>query len=432
MKKLILAILCISLSAGAFSQNYNAITLFIAQQKFDKAKAELDKLMLDEKGKENPKTYLFALQFYSEIYADSALQLQYPDAGDKAVEALHAYVAKDPTLKDLKEEGPRPIGIMYSTSFNIGRKEFMDSKWEESFNNFKIAEEMSAFANENGFSENKIKIDTTTILYTGYAAQNAGKADEAVQRYKKLADEKIGGKDYEEMYKFVLNYDTQKKNEADFKKYLAIAKELYPDEAATWSQFDVNYLGETSDLKEMMSKYQQDDAAGTLKAKDYIAYAEMFAQPDKDKVKDMDSLQQVNLSLMSADAYTKAFKQEQNGIYMFNAGVLTYNIFGILDQRFYDLRGESPVLKKRRDSVVVQQMIYADNSILYLEQAYTILKAKTDRTKNESNSLNRTVDYLANLFIWKRDKSKGINPKDYDKYDAKFQQYDAEHDKYKE
>ncbi|MEO7209711.1 MAG: hypothetical protein ABIY35_02105, partial [Chitinophagaceae bacterium] len=148
--------------------------------------------------------------------------------------------------------------------------------------------------------------------------------------------------------------------------------------------------------------------------------------------KDMDSLQQVNLSLMSADAYTKAFKQEQNGIYMFNAGVLTYNLFGVLDQRFYDLRGESPVLKKQRDSLVAQQRIYADKSIDYLEQAYTILKAKTDRSKNESNSLNRTVDYLANLFIWKRDKSKGINPKDYDKYDAKFKQYDAEHDKYKE
>lgn len=432
MKKLILAILCISLSAGAFSQNYNAITLYIAQQKFDQAKTELDKLMLDEKGKENPKTYLFALQLYSEIYADSTLHLQYPDAGDKAVEALHSYIEKDPTLKDLKEDGPRPIGIMYSSAFNNGRQDFMNSKWDESFHNFKIAEEMSAFANTNGFSENKIKIDTTTILYAGYAAQNAGKAEEAVQRYKKLADEKIGGKDYEEIYKFILNFYTQKKNETDFKKYLAIAKELYPDDAAIWSQFDVNYLGETADLKEMMNKYKTEDAAGTLKAKDYIAYAEMFAQPDKDKVKDMDSLQLVNLNLMSSDAYAKAFAQEQNGIYMFNAGVLTYNIFGVLDQRFYDARGESPVLKKQRDSIVVQQKMYADKSIDYLEQSYTILKAKTDRTKNESNSLNRAVDYLANLYIWKRDKSKGINPKDYDKFDAKFQLYDAEHDKYKE
>ena len=204
MKKIILAILCISFSAGAFSQNYNAIKLFIAQQKFEQAKTELDNLLINDKAKENPETYMYKLIVYSELYADSAWRIQYPDAGEKAIEALHEYVAKDPTLKDLKEEGPRPIGILYSAGFNNGRQYFMDSKWEESFKNFKIAEEMSAFANDNGFSENKIKIDTTTILYTGYAAQNAGKPEEAVLRYRKLADEKIGGKDYEEIYKFIL------------------------------------------------------------------------------------------------------------------------------------------------------------------------------------------------------------------------------------
>lgn len=432
MKKLILAILCISLSAGAFSQNYNALKLYIAQQKFEQAKTELDKLLLNDNAKEKAETYMYKLIVYSELYADSAWHLQYPDAGEKAIEGLQEYVAKDPSLKDLKEEGPRSIGILYSTGFNNGRQNFMDSKWDESFKNFKIAEEMSAFANENGFSENKIKLDTTTILYTGYAAQNAGKADEAVMRYKKLADDKVGGKDLEEIYKFILDYDTQKKDEPDFKKYLAIAKELYPDDAAMWSQFDVNYLGATANLKEMMAKFQQDDASGTLKAKDYIAYAEMFAQPDKDKLKEFDSTEQVNLSQMAATAYAKAFAQENNGIYMFNAGVLTYNLFGVLDQRFYDLRGESATLKKQRDSVLAEQKIFADRAIDYLEQSYTILKAKTDRTKIESNSLNRAVDYLANLYIWKRDKSKGVSSQDYDKYDAKFKQFDAEHDKYKE
>jgi len=33
--------------------------------------------------------------------------------------------------------------------------------------------------------------------------------------------------------------------------------------------------------------------------------------------------------------------------------------------------------------------------------------------------------------MWKRDKAKGVNPKNVDAFDAKFQQYDSEHDKYK-
>ncbi len=432
MKKLILTSLFISFFACAFSQNYNAIKLYLLQQKFDKAKVEMDKLMTEDKAKAKAETYLYKLQLYSELYADSTWRMQFPHAGDTALDALHTYVAKDPSLKDLKEEGVRPIGILYSTGFNVGRENFMNSKWNESFENFKIAEEASAFANENGFSENKIKIDTTTILYTGYAAQNAGKMEEAVKRYKMLADEKVGGADLEDIYKYILNYEIEQKNDGEFHKYLAIAKELYPNDGGLWSQFDINYLSATADLKDMLAKYKAADAAGTLQAKDYVAYAEMFAQPDKEKLNDLDSTTRVDLSITAADAYDKAFKMENNPLYLFNAGVLNYNIFGTLDQRYFDLRGESPTLKKQREEVQAQQMQYADKTIAYLEQAYTLFKAKTDRTKVESNSLNRMVDYLANLYIWKRDKSKGVNPADYDKYDAKYKQYDAEHDKYKE
>lgn len=432
MKKLILTFLLISFFTCAFSQNYNAIKLYLLQQKFDKAKVEMDKLLVDEKAKDKAETYLYKLQLYSELYADSTLRMQDPNAGNIALDALHEYVAKDPTLKDLREEGVRPIGILYSTGFNLGREYFMNSKWDESFDNFKIAEEASTFANENGFSENKIKIDTTTILYTGYAAQNAGKMDEAVKRYKILANEKIGGADLEDIYKYILNYEIQKKDEGEFKKYLVIAKELYPNDADIWSQFDINYLSTTLDLKDMLAKYKTEDAAGTLKAKDYLAYAETFAQPEKDKLDALDSTTRSVLTISAADAYEKAYKLDNNPLYLFNAGVLNYNIFGTLDQRFFDLRGDAPGLKKQRDEVLAQQMIYANKTIDYLEQAYTIFKAKTDRTKVESNSLNRMVDYLANLYIWKRDKSKGVNPQDYDKFDAKYKLYDAEHDKYKE
>jgi hypothetical protein len=77
------------------------------------------------------------------------------------------------------------------------------------------------------------------------------------------------------------------------------------------------------------------------------------------------------------------------------------------------------------------QQGYADKSIDWLEKSYTSLKAKDPREKNENNSLNRTVLMLSNLYAWKRDKSRGVNPKDYDAYDAKYKIYDAEVDKYK-
>ena len=66
-----------------------------------------------------------------------------------------------------------------------------------------------------------------------------------------------------------------------------------------------------------------------------------------------------------------------------------------------------------------------------LKKAYNTLKAKQDRSKSETISLNRTVDYLANINYWERDQTKvNGNSKDYDKYDALYKKYDAEHNTY--
>ena len=115
--------------------------------------------------------------------------------------------------------------------------------------------------------------------------------------------------------------------------------------------------------------------------------------------------------------------------------MLSYNLFNILEDKRYALRGESAALKAQRAEIAKQEQVYADSAILWLEKGYDVMKGKTNREKVEANSLNHTVDYLANLYMWKRDQTKGTNSatasKDYDKYDAKYQQYDAEHDKYK-
>ncbi|HRI20325.1 MAG TPA: hypothetical protein PLA68_05205, partial [Panacibacter sp.] len=294
-------------------------------------------------------------------------------------------------------------------------------------------QQVSEFIGKNGLNTNgKYTIDTTVVLYTAYAAQNAGKASEAATRYKALADWKIADKDFEDSYKFILDYDTKQKDEASFKKYLALAKAGFPEDAALWNQFEMAYMNSNSSLSDIVKKYKTEDAAGSLKEDDYISYAESFASPDKSQLSQLDSTQQSELKQTAANAFEKAFKFNNNGLYAFNAGVLYYSIFGGLDDRYYAYRGESADLKVKRDEVVKQQQEIGSKAIDWLEKAYSILKAKEVREKAESSSLNRSVDYLANLYLWKRDKSRGTNVKDYDALDLKYKQYDGEHDKYKQ
>ena len=437
MKKTFLFVLFAAFTVVAFAQDYNKVMLDYQLKKYDDAKNEIDKLSNDNKAKDKPETYLWKAAIYGQLYSDSTLAAKYPDAAQQSMDAFSIYQQKDPTLKLMKEgnTGSAVNGIawLYSTSFNNGKKYFTQSKWPEAFQEFSRATQLSEFINKNGFNSNKSLIDTFTTLYTGYAAQNMNKPDSAVLYYEKLADLKTGGPDLQPMYQYLLD-DLSKMNKPDqFTKYLAIAKELYPDKASTWSQLEMGNMSQNASLDQIMTKYQQ-DSANNLTEDQLINYAETFANPQQ--LQTLDSAKQVQYKLTAARIYERAFAQNPNqGIYAYNAGLLNYNIFNNLEDQRYNLRGESAALKAQRADIVKQQQVYADTAIEWLEKGYNVMKAKTDRDKIESNSLNHSVDYLANLYMWKRDQTKGSSSatatKDYDKYDAKFQQFDAEHDKYK-
>ncbi len=429
MKKIMLFLLFASAGTLAMAQDYTKVSTLYTLKKYEDAKKELDKIAESDKGKDKPETYMWEAAINSELYKDSSLSDKYPDAGNQAYTALTTYENKDTSLKAMKESGTlNSIAYLYTNSFNTGKKYFGESNWPEAYKNFKMASEMGEFINKHGFNSNQSAIDTFTVLYTGYAAQNAGKPEEAVVYYKKLADLKTGGKDLQPMYQYLLD-DLSKMNKPDeFNKYLPVAKELYPDQAALWTQIEMGNMTGGSSINELMDKYKA-DANNNLTEDQLVAYAEALNDPEK--IKGLDSTKDVEIKMLSADIYKKLFAVAPKGIYAFNAGVLNYNVFNMLDDRFYALRGESATLKTQRTAIQKEQQGYADTAIAWLEKGYGILKEKSDRDKNESNSLNRSVDFLANLYQWKRERSKGVAPKDYDKYDAKFNQFSDEHDKYK-
>ncbi|MDQ2753388.1 MAG: hypothetical protein M3R72_10245 [Bacteroidota bacterium] len=430
MKKITLSLLFASIVCVAMAQDYTKVSTFYTLKKYDDAKKELDKIAASDKGKDKADTYLWEAALNSEFYKDSTDASKYPNAAEDAYNALMTYEQKDTSLKALRGNGSlNSIAALYTTSFNEGKKYFTQSNWPLAFTNFKRAEGMSEFINKHGFNSNKSAVDTFTILYTGYAAQNAGKLDDAVTYYQKLADIKAGGKDLQPMYQYMLDDFQRLKQPDKFTKYLAVAKQLYPDQSSMWTQMEMSNMTSGSSLQQIIDKYKA-EANGSLTEDQLVAYAEAFNDPEKSKT--LDSSQQIELKKTSAEIYEKLFTMNPNkGLYAFNAGVLQYNIFNVFDDRYYALRGEGASLKVKRTDIQKAQVPYADSAIYWLEKGYNVMKAKTDRDKNESSSLNRSVDFLANLYQWKRERTKGVAPKDYDKYDAKFNQFSNEHDKYK-
>jgi|GEM_PF-183508 len=430
MKKLVFSIAIASSALLVQAQDYSKVQLYVIQKKWADANKELTKLLADAKAQNNPETYAWKATLNSEIGADASLATQYPDANKNAYEAINELRKKDPTNKVLKDNALRAVSLVYSANFLTGRTLFQESKWSEALEKFKVAEDLGDLISKNGFGTTKQNIDTFTVLYAGYAAQNAKKTDDCLYYYEKFANEKVPGKDFEDLYRYVVDYYSKNGDKEKFNKYLSIASTLYPASKEVWDEYALDAKTKGASITELMGFYKAEDAAGTLTAASYESYGAMFANPDKEKLAKLDSTAQIEVKKVAIDAFKKAFDKSSNAVYAFNAGILNYQIFSVLDDRFYTLKGTAPALKLQRDNIEKEMQVIANQSIELLEKSYTLLKAKETRTKVEISCLSKSIDNLTNIYDWKRNRARGKDLKAFDAAEAKFKFYDAEHGSY--
>ena len=457
MKKYILfAMLAFTLQKG-IAQDLNKVQMSYLINKIEDAKLALDKVMADPKLQAKTETIYWKSKVFASIYKDSTLRKKYPTAVKDADDAFKKYTSADPAYAVVKEKGAEGFFDMYGTAYALGVKVFNDKKWEEAIANFSIAVEYSDIIFKNKWTSSNIPFDTTSILFLGYSYQNANKAAEAVKQYTRLADSKVGGESNLDMYKFTANHFTVTKNEADFIKYIAIGKEVYPKEDKLWEEFEIDYMDKNLTLKQKIDLYDKEDAAGTLSEVKYLQFGDIFVTADH-KEKGIDSLQKIKYNLKAAEAFQKAFaKNNQNGIAAFNVGVIYYNIYGEYDDRYaanirtmQGLNSDRPVekdpkkkaaadaklkesidpIKKANADIEKPLMDNLDLSLQWLEKSYLIMKNKSNRDKTEKSVINKSVDFIANLFAYKRDRVRGKDSKAFDVFDAKFKEFDGLHGKF--
>ncbi|TAJ57219.1 MAG: hypothetical protein EPO58_06525 [Chitinophagaceae bacterium] len=455
MKKLLTLMMIAGSLQMAQAQDLNKVQTAYLINKMEDAKTEIDKVMADPKQNTKPSAMYWKAKVYAAVYKDANLRAKYPAALATADEAFKKYTDADPAFALVKEKGAEGFFDMYATSYANGVKLFNDKKWEDAASNFKYAVEYSDFIFKNKWSNASIAFDTTSILYLAYAYQNASKLDDAAKYYSRLADAKVSTDMYIDIYKFLANHYTVSKNEELFKKYLALGRELYPKYA--WDEFEIDYMDQNMNLAEKTALYDKDDAAGTLSEVKYLQFADIFVNAHN-KDKSMDSATERMYSLKAVDAYKKAYgKNAQNAIAAFNVGVVYYNLFGSYDDAYAQnirtmqgINADKPVEKDPKKKAAAEAALKAkldpirkanadiekplnDNlnmSLEWLEKAYFILKDKATRTNTEKSVINKAVDFLANLYAYKRDKVRGKDLKAFDAFEAKYKEFDALHGKY--
>ena len=457
MKKLLFVSLLAASVQLATAQDLKKVENNMVLNRVEDAKTEIDKVLADPKNASKPEVLYWKAKIYAALYKDAKLSEKFPSIDQDVKDAMQKYIAADPSFAVTKSKGADFFFDVYSASFQKGVKLFNEKKWNDAANYFETAITYIDEIIKNKWTNSSIAFDTTSLLYAGYSLQNANKLDGAAKYYGKLADNKVKGEGYIEVYRFLVVYYTNTNNKAEFDKYLALAKEVYPKEMP-WDEFEMDFIDKNYDLAKKTAMYDKDDAAGTMTEKQYLQFGDLFVNVKNKEKGHLDSAQMAVYTLKAADAFKKAFaKNPSQSLAAFNVGIIYYTIFGEYDDQYSanirtmrQLNSNKPVEKDPKkkaaaEAALKQQMDplkkanadlekplfdNIDASIEWLTKSYNILKGKQDKTAVEKSVINKSVDFLANLYGYKRDTVRGKDAKAYDTYDAKYKEFDALHGKF--
>jgi hypothetical protein len=232
MKKILFSILCLSLSMLGFSQSLDDVKDYVGKNQLEKAREAVDKYLAVEKNAKKADGWYYKGYIYNAISKDEKLVSLVADPKMESFNAFKKCYEIDNKFILLLGEGYVSFFDLYNGYFDLGAKYFNAKNYADAFTYFRNAEMVQQFIYKSDLSYQNFKfssLDTSLVLNTAVAARNAKKTDEAIVYYQKLADAKIGGPDYLEMYQFLVNYYMDKKDEAATQKYLALGRQLYPD-----------------------------------------------------------------------------------------------------------------------------------------------------------------------------------------------------------
>lgn len=456
MKKIIGLLSLVTLLQWSFAQDFKKVQGILMLKKYDAAKLEYDKIIAKNAALENtPEGIYTKAVIYDGISKDSLLFKKFPTAFEMMRKALSDYMNTDTSYKFAKELGQEPFFTIYFKAFKDGVAGFTDKQWKQAATRFDEAVQFSDLIFSKSWANSKQKFDTTSIMYAGYAHQNAGNKEACSAYYKRLIDAKINSAEMMDAYRYLLVYYIDLKEKTNFDTYYKITQAAYPTE--NWFEYKSDYIDKHYSMEEKIASYNEMNADGSITEFASQMFGDMFMAG---KASEGVTIELSDSYLLKAqEAYQKAFSMNpSNFAAAFNVGISYYNQYTVFDDKLAEnirtlqsLNSNRPAPSKDPKKKIVEDAKFkaqvdsvkklnialdipisakVNAAIEWIEKSYTILKVKEKFTKSEKNVISRSVDFLATLYSYKRDKSRGKDQKTYDEYDAKFNAFDQLHDKY--
>lgn len=238
----------------AAGQTLDDIRSLAGKNQWGKAKEGIDNYLNNEtNARRSEGWYLKALVYYNILKQDNAgLPAGYTDA--------FAAYKKFLELKEKEKSAAAEHEILFGLTFNNidkANNDFQSKRFEEALKSFREVEEMENFIVKKAFSYQGFSFpvyDTQLYVNIAAAAISAGKEDIAISYYQKIADNKITGKGFEGIYRFLADRFQKKGDKTNRDKYSSLGRELYPEDEF-WCQLPLKDAG--NDKKKLFAKYEE-------------------------------------------------------------------------------------------------------------------------------------------------------------------------------
>lgn len=244
MRKLILSALFMATGTVLFAQNLNDIQEKISKGKYDEAKEKVDKVLADPKGQKNANAWYYKGVVYNELAKDTTKKDM--DYRQEAFAAFKKYQELDPKNIMMTLEQNSRLFQLYEGYYNQGIAAFNTKNYEKAFSDFRNALAVKDYVYEKKYEINGFKfpaIDTQLVNLAGSAGMLAKQEDAAIPYFTMLADAKLQGDDFKDIYPILVDYYSRKNDATNKAKYLAIGQELYPNNPY-WLQSQLEAAGD--------------------------------------------------------------------------------------------------------------------------------------------------------------------------------------------
>lgn len=227
MKRISLFTLILFFATAGFAQKYDEVKNMILLGQTAKAKDLFDK-NANEKFFSKPDGYLIKAALLGSLSLDSSKAAQADQNRNDAYEAFLKYKEMDPGMKLVDDPAYKNTPFnLYASYFNAGVQDINNKSYDNAYDKFKKTVDLSDVLIAKKIVQ--FPVDTNALYYAGILAETTKHPEEAIKYNTRLADINITGANYESVYQSLVRYYALHNDDANFEKYKALGKKLYPN-----------------------------------------------------------------------------------------------------------------------------------------------------------------------------------------------------------